>query len=159
MLHSFVPLVRHDSQLIVLGTMPGVVSLQKQEYYGHPRNAFWRIVYGLFGEQPPVDYRERCHFLLAHGMALWDVLAGCDIKGADDSSIRNPQPNDLSRILECADIKAIFTTGTKAFQLYKKFCYPKTGIMAIGLPSTSPANCRTSYEQLFEAYSEIKKYI
>ena len=82
-----------------------------------------------------------------------------DIKGADDSSIRNPQPNDLSQILECADIKAIFTTGTKAFQLYKKFCYPKTGIMAIGLPSTSPANCRTSYEQLFEAYSEIKKYI
>lgn len=76
------------------------------------------------------------------------MLAGCDIKGADDSSIRNPQPNDLSRILECADIKAIFTTGTKAFQLYKKFCYPKTGIMAIGLPSTSPANCRTSYEQL-----------
>ena len=79
--------------------------------------------------------------------------------GADDSSIRNPQPNDMSRILECADIKAIFTTGTKAFQLYRKFCYPKTGIMAIGLPSTSPANCRMSYEQLFEAYSEIKKYM
>ena len=96
---------------------------------------------------------DKITFALRNGIAVWDVLAGCDIKGADDSSIRNPQPNDMSRILECADIKAIFTTGTKAFQLYKKFCYPKTGIMAIGLPSTSP------YEQLYEAYFEIRKYL
>ena len=113
----------------------------------------------VWGEDYPETREGKIAFALRNGIAVWDVLAGCDIKGADDSSIRNPQPNDLSRILECADVKAIFTTGTKAFQLYKKFCYPKTGIMAIGLPSTSPANCRTSYEQLFEAYSEIKKYI
>ena len=129
-IHNFEPIYNEHSKILMLGTMPSPKSREVGFYYGHPRNRFWKV-----------------------------VLAGCDIKGADDSSIRNPQPNDMSRILECADIKAIFTTGTKAFQLYKKFCYPKTGIMAIGLPSTSPANCRMSYEQLYEAYFEIRKYL
>ena len=90
---------------------------------------------------------------------MWDVLAGCDICKADDSSIRNPVPNDLSRILEKADIRAVYTTGTKAGQLYKRYCYPKTGIEAVILPSTSPANCRVTYEELYHAYARIRKYI
>lgn len=92
-------------------------------------------------------------------IAVWDVLAGCEIKGADDGSIRNPKANDMKRILDYADIRAIFTTGTKAAQLYKRYCYPKTGMEAIGLPSTSPANCRTTYEELYRAYSVIAGYL
>ena len=87
------------------------------------------------------------------------MLAGCEIKGADDGSIRNPKANDMKRILDHADIRAIFTTGTKAAQLYKRYCYPKTGMEAIGLPSTSPANCRTTYEELYRAYSVIAGYL
>ena len=158
-IHNFEPIYNEHSKILMLGTMPSPKSREVGFYYGHPRNRFWKVVSDVCGEAYPETREGKIAFALRNGIAVWDVLAGCDIKGADDSSIRNPQPNDMSRILECADIKAIFTTGTKAFQLYKKFCYPKTGIMAIGLPSTSPANCRTSYEQLFEAYSEIKKYI
>lgn len=78
---------------------------------------------------------------------------------AEDSSIRNPIPNDMKLILEHSDVQAVFTTGTKAAQLYKRYCYPQTGIEAVCLPSTSPANCRMSYEELYEAYAVIKKYL
>ena len=92
--------------------------------------------------------------------AVWDVLAGCDIKGADDSSIRNPQPNDMSRILECADIKAIFTTGTKAFQLYKEVLLSEDWDYGNRVTiHQSGQTAETSYEQLYEAYFEIRKYL
>ena len=78
---------------------------------------------------------------------MWDVLASCDIKGADDGSIRNPEANDMRLITESADIRAIFTTGGKATKLYEKMCEPVCGISAQGLPSTSPANCRCSMDQ------------
>ena len=102
---------------------------------------------------------EKILFALKNKIAVWDVLAGCEIRGAEDSSIRNPIPNDMNLILEHSDIQAIFTTGTKAARLYKKYCYPQTGIQAISLPSTSPANCRMSYEELYDAYAVIKKYL
>ena len=111
------------------------------------------------GEKLPVAREDKIAFALRNKIAVWDVLAGCEIEGADDSSIRNPVPNDMSRILEYADIRAIFTTGTKAAQLYKRYCYPKTGMEAFVLPSTSPANCRVTYEELYRAYSGICKYL
>ena len=89
----------------------------------------------------------------------WDVLAGCEIAGADDSSIRNPIPNDMNVILERVNIKAIFATGTKAAQLYRRHCQPKTGIEVICLPSTSPANCRISTSSYMKPYSQICKYL
>ncbi|MGN1266750.1 MAG: uracil-DNA glycosylase family protein, partial [Dorea sp.] len=110
-------------------------------------------------ENLPEIKEEKIDFALRNKIAVWDVLAGCEIKGAEDSSIRSPIPNDMDIILKEADIRAVFTTGTKATQLYKKYCYPKTKIPAIGLPSTSPANCGTSYEKLYEAYSEMRKYL
>ena len=91
--------------------------------------------------------------------AVWDVLEGCEIHGADDSSIRNPEPNDMNRILKEADIQAIFATGQKAAQLYKRYCQKETGREIICLPSTSPANCRVHYEELYEAYKVIRDYI
>lgn len=87
------------------------------------------------------------------------MLAGCEIKGAEDASIRNPVANDMNLIMKNADIRAVFATGQKAAQLYKKHCQSQTGMEIITLPSTSPANCSVSYEKLFEAYEMILKYI
>ena len=102
--------------------------------------------------------KRRLHLHWNH-IAVWDVLAGCEIHGADDSSIRNPEPNDMNRILKEADIQAIFATGQKAAQLYKRYCQKETGREIICLPSTSPANCRVHYEELYEAYKVIRDYI
>lgn len=94
----------------------------------------------------------------SHNIAMWDVLKSCSIRGADDSTITNPEPNDLDLILSLAEIRTIFTTGRKATELYRKLCYPITGRESIYLPSTSPANCRNyTYDSLVEAYQIIKK--
>lgn len=157
--HDFEPVFDEHSRVLMLGTMPSPKSREVGFYYGHPRNRFWKVVSDVCGEPLPETIGDKKAFALRNKIAVWDVLAGCEIKGAEDSSIRNPVPNDMCRILENADVQAIFTTGTKAAQLYKKYCYPKTGIEAIPLPSTSPANCRTSYEELYDAYKKIRKYI
>lgn len=157
--HNFAPVFDERSRILMLGTMPSPKSREVGFYYGHPRNRFWRVVSDVCGAAFPETREEKITFALSNHIAVWDVLAGCDICGADDSSIRNPKANDMSVILDHADIKAIFATGTKAFQLYQKHCYPKTGIEAILLPSTSPANCRTSYEELRQAYSVIVDYL
>ena len=96
---------------------------------------------------------------LRHGVAVWDVLASCDIHGADDTSIRNPVPNDMSRILDRAPVQAIFTTGTKATALFRRYCAEQAGMDPIPLPSTSPANCRISREELVKEYSKILEYL
>ena len=97
--------------------------------------------------------------LAKHHIALWDVLDSCEIKGASDTSIKDPVANDMDVILSKAGIRAIFTTGAKADELYKKMCYPICGVPSIRLPSTSLANCGYSYEKLKEAYSKILEYI
>lgn len=157
--HEFSPIYDQNSRILMLGTMPSPKSREVGFYYGHPRNRFWKVVSDVCGEELPQSKEEKIAFALRNRIAVWDVLAGCEIKGADDSSIRNPIPNDMNRILEGAPIQAVFATGQKAAQLYKRYCYEKTGKDIICLPSTSPANCRVSYEELYEAYSVIRKYI
>lgn len=157
--HNFAPIFDQNSQILMLGTMPSPKSRETGFYYGHPRNRFWKVVSDVCGEPLPESKEDKIQFALRNRIAIWDVLAGCEITGADDNSIRNPIPNDMNVILERANIKAIFATGTKAAQLYHRHCQPKTGIEVICLPSTSPANCRISYEQLYEAYSQICKYL
>ena len=157
--HDFRPVYDKESRILMLGTMPSPKSRESGFYYGHPRNRFWKVVSDVCGEDMPLTKEDKIAFALRNRIAVWDVLAGCEIKGADDGSIRNPIANDMARILDHADIRAIFTTGTKATQLYKRFCYPRTGVEAVGLPSTSPANCRMSYEELYRAYSVIAGYL
>lgn len=93
--------------------------------------------------------------LTKHHIAVWDVIASCEITGSSDASIRDVKPNDLSRILSCADIRAIYTNGGKANQLYQKYIFPVTGREAYLLPSTSPANAGYSLERLKEAWKVI----
>lgn len=157
--HSFTPVFDSHSRILMLGTMPSPRSREAGFYYGHPRNRFWKVVSDVCGAALPETKEDKIAFALSHHIAVWDVLAGCNICKADDSSIRNPKANDMDVILSHADIRAIFTTGVKAYQLYQKYCYPKTGLGAVALPSTSPANCRTSYGELKKAYSVILKYL
>ncbi|MGL4338223.1 MAG: DNA-deoxyinosine glycosylase [Turicibacter sp.] len=154
--HTLEPIYDKDCTVLILGTMPSPKSRENGFYYGNPQNKFWRVMSDIFKEKLPVSNDEKKEFLLRHHIALWDVLKSCEINGADDNSIKDPVPNDLSLILNQSNIKTIFTTGKKAAQLYKKHCYPHTKIHAISLPSTSPANCRFyKYEDLVAAYQEI----
>lgn len=108
----------------------------------------------LFDEPIPETIEEKCDLCLRHRIALWDVLSSCDIEGASDASIKNAKPNDLAQILNAAPVQAVFTTGTKAGQLYKKLCEPVTSIPCTVLPSTSPANSRVSLDELCATYKQ-----
>lgn len=154
--HPFSPVFDAFSRVLILGTMPSPKSRQTGFYYGNPQNRFWRVLCEVLEKPLPSTAQGKRLLALSSHIALWDVLRSCDIEGADDGSIRNPVANDFSEILGHADIQAIFTTGSTAARLYKRLCYPKTGIPARTLPSPSPANCRYySYEDLVQAYRVI----
>ena len=157
--HEFDAFFDKDSRVLILGTIPSPKSREQGFYYGHPQNRFWKVLADVLDEEFPQTVEERKGFLKRNHIALWDVLESCEIKGASDVSIRNAKPNDMNRILQEADIRAIFATGAKAAQLYKKLCFPECGVEAVRLPSTSPANCGCSYETLREAYSQICDYV
>lgn len=157
--HTLQPIYDQNANVLILGTMPSPKSREVGFYYGHPQNRFWKVLADIFHEKPLLTIEEKIDFLHRHHLALWDVLKSCDIQGAEDASIKNPIPNDLTTILKEANIQAIFTTGKKATDLYMKYIYPNTNIPAIGLPSTSPANRRISYEQLKEEYAKILNYL
>lgn len=154
-IHTFQPVFDSQSKILMLGTMPSPKSRETGFYYGHPRNRFWRVLADILEEPVPETIEEKKALALKHHIAIWDVLAGCEIRGADDGSIKNPVPNDLSVILKQAPVNTVFTTGTKADELYKKYIFSQTGIPSIRLLSTSPANCRTGYEALKDNYSQI----
>ena len=157
--HAFDPVFDSESRILVLGTMPSPKSRELGFYYSHPRNRFWPVLAEIFGEEIPKTPEEKRDFCLRHKIALWDVLKECEIEGASDSSIKNAVPNDISIILNSADIKAVFATGTTAAKLYKKFIEPETKIPAIALPSTSPANAKVKFEELREEYRKIVEYL
>jgi len=120
--------------------MPSPVSRQVLFYYGHPQNRFWAVMAAICGENLPDDKEGKMNLALQHGFALWDVLHSCTIRGAEDTTIRNPVANDFTEILRASDISHIFTTGQQATQFYRKLCLPTIGIASVYLPSTSAAN-------------------
>ena len=158
-IHSIEPVFDTESRVLILGTMPSPKSREVQFYYGHPQNRFWRVLAAVLGEEVPQSVPEKKAMLLRHRIALWDVLAECEITGASDSSIRNPVANDLSVILGHAPVQAVFTTGATAWKLYTRLQKPHTGIEAVRLPSTSPANCAVKMEALTEAYKAILPWL
>ena len=158
--HPLKPVFDRNSRVLVLGTMPSPKSREYGFYYSHPQNRFWRVVSDLTGESLPQTNEEKTALLLRSRIALWDVLKSCRIDGADDASIRDPVPNDIAGLLAETNIRAVFTTGTKAASLYRRLCRQKTGVDAIALPSTSPANCRFyTYERLLKAYRVLLDYM
>ena len=144
-MHTFEPIYDGNSKVLILGTMPSVRSRAENFYYMHPQNLFWRVLSNILAIQLPGTIADKKKMLLDNYMAIWDVLQSCEIEGSSDSTIRNPVANDFSGIIGKTQIKAIFTNGTKATDLYKRYCKKSTGIHSIYLPSTSPAN-RKNYD-------------
>ncbi|MBQ9942307.1 MAG: DNA-deoxyinosine glycosylase [Christensenellaceae bacterium] len=157
-IHPLAPIVPAQAQVLILGTMPSPRSRSEGFYYAHPQNRFWRVLAALFGDPVPADNAARTELLFRHGIALWDVLASCSIRGADDASIKEPVANDIRPVLGQAPIKKVFTTGKKAADLYRRYILPTAGVEAEALPSTSAANCRTPMESLLKEYSKILDY-
>ena len=154
--HPIEPVFDSRSRVLVLGTMPSPASRAAGFYYGHPQNRFWKVLGALFGCPEPQGVPERTAFLLERRIALWDVLASCTIAGASDASIENPVPNDLSRVAGVAPIRAVFTTGSKASDLYRRFGAGMIpGATHVALPSTSAANARMNLDDLVLAYRPL----
>ena len=153
--HEFPPVYDKNSKILILGSIPSVTSREQGFYYMHPQNRFWKVLESLFHE----TIKDKKEFCLEKGIALWDVCASCDIKASSDSSIKNVVPNDLSVILNTANITQIFTTGKKAHSLYQKYLYPIYKKEDICLSSTSPANAKNSLEDLVKEYHVILEYI
>lgn len=150
--HTFDPVFDAQSRILILGTFPSVKSRENQFYYGHPQNRFWKLLARLTDEPVPTSVPEKKAFLLRHGIALWDVIAECEIIGSSDSSIRNVRANDMSVILDHAPVREIYANGAKAYELYMKYCYPAIGREITKLPSTSPANAAYQMNRLAECW-------
>lgn len=158
--HTLSPVYDARSRVLILGTMPSPKSREAGFYYSHPQNRFWRILAALFNTPVPQNNAEKEALVRAHRIALWDVLAACEIKGAGDASIRNPVANDLRPMLSAAPIQMVFTTGQKATQLYRRLCLAQTGMESVYLPSPSAANCRgCTLDSLIQSYAVIKQYL
>lgn len=153
--HEFDPVYDRNSEILILGTLPSVKSREQRFYYGHKQNRFWKVIATLYGEAVPVTIEEKKKILLRHHIALFDVIAECDIAGSSDSTIRNVVPTDLSVILKQAPVRKIFANGNKAYDLYMKYSYEKTGMEACRLPSTSPANAAYQMERLLQSWKVI----
>ena len=141
-IHPIPPLWNEESRILILGSFPSVKSREGRFFYHHPRNRFWAVMAKVLECPVPETVEEKKEMLLAHRTALWDVA-----------------PNDLGDILEHANINQIFTNGTTAFRLYRKYTEPITGRPAICLPSTSPANAAWSLQRLEGEWSRIRIYL
>ena len=155
--HEFPALFDDNSEVLLLGSIPSPKSREQGFYYGHPQNRFWKVLASVLNEPFPATIDEKKTMLLKHQIALWDVLDSCTIIGASDTSIEDVVPNDIASLLAKTKIKRIFCTGATAHKLYEKYCEAATGIKAVKLPSTSPANCAVKMEKIVEEYKVIKK--
>ena len=153
--HPIEPVFDCNSRILILGSFPSVKSREEMFFYGHPQNRFWRVLAAVCGRAVPRTVEEKRALLLEEGIALWDVIASCEITGSSDSSIRNAVPNDLSRIFDKADIRTVYVNGKTAEKYYRRYLQPVTGREAVCLPSTSPANAAWSLEKLEEAWRVI----
>ena len=152
-IHPIPPVWDKHSRILILGSFPSVKSREQMFFYGHPQNRFWRVLSAVFKDACPQTIEEKRAFLLRQHIALWDVVASCEIEGSADSSMKNVSPNDLTPILNGADIRQIYVNGKTAQKFYIRYTQPITGREAVCLPSTSPANAAWGLERLIEAWS------
>ena len=160
-IHSFPPIARRDSRVLILGSMPSEVSLNAREYYAHPRNGFWPILGHLLGFDPRAPYAERRDAILAAGIAIWDVLASCVRPGSADANIE-PESiivNDFSQLfVSSPEIRAVYCNGTTAYTLFRRLVQPTVAnrdFALYRLPSTSPANASLGLAEKIEEWRKI----
>lgn len=152
--HGIEPVFDTGSNILILGSFPSVKSREQGFFYGHPRNRFWKVIAAVTGSEVPETIEEKKRLLLEKHIAVWDVIARCDIQGSSDASIKNVEPNDIGLILNTARIRGIFCNGTKSFELYEKYIEPYISIKAVKLPSTSPANAAWNLSRLTVKWKE-----
>lgn len=156
---SFPPIIDIHSEILILGSIPGVKSLEKQQYYAHPQNKFWKIIFELLQEDFTDDYSERIEVIRKHHIALWDVIDSCERKGSLDSEIKNEEANQIEELLESyPNIKAIFCNGGKSYRSLQKMLDKNYKIPVFLLPSTSPLHT-ISFEKKLEEWRKIKMYL
>ena len=168
--HGFEPVFDERSRILVLGSFPSVLSRANAFYYGNPQNRFWRVMAACLGAPVPPNEGEpltdggpatlgasiaaKRAMLLNGGVALWDVIESCDIKGSSDASIRNVVPAHIERIADVAPIERVVCNGGTAGRLYKRYLQERTGLPTVVLPSTSPANAAWHLERLIDRWGE-----
>lgn len=156
---SFSPLIDDQSEILILGSIPGVKSLEKQQYYAHPQNKFWKIILELLHEEFTEDYTERLETLKKHHIALWDVIDTCERKGSLDSEIKNEETNQIAELLEeHPNVKAIFCNGGKSYKSLQKLLGKNYRLPIYQLPSTSPLHT-VSFEKKFEEWKVILEFL
>ena len=160
---SFVPSIDNNSKVLILGSMPGVKSLEEQQYYAHPQNRFWKVMAHICKELSlnEYDYNQKLKILLQNNIALWNMIKSCKREGSLDSEIQNEVPNDIRKLLKkYPNIKIICLNGNKSFSAFKQYfpdllekysCYK--------MPSTNPANARFNLEELIKEWEIIKQDI
>ncbi|WP_343614849.1 DNA-deoxyinosine glycosylase [Flavobacterium sp.] len=154
---SFSPISSPNSNILILGTMPGTKSLELNQYYGHSQNNFWKFLFTIFNEDFSTDYDIRKKLLLKNNVALWDVLQYCDRVGSLDSAIKNEIANDFETFLKNhPNIKTILFNGQKAAAFFKKYVHLQKEYNLITLPSTSPANASKTYKSKLEEWKIIR---
>lgn len=164
---SFKPRVSSQSRVLILGTMPGVASLQAQQYYAHPRNQFWPLMGGLIGAGLQLPYAQRIERFLAAGFALWDVLQQCQRPGSLDSEIKRESeiPNRISQLLrKYPDIHLVAFNGGHAERLFRRHLFAqvmqqRTDLQLLRLPSTSPAHAARNYAQKLREWRRLKEHL
>lgn len=154
--HPIPPVYNERSRVLILGSFPSVKSREEQFFYRHPQNRFWKVLAAVYERELPQTIEEKKALLLECGVALWDVIASCDIEGSADSTIKHVVPNDLGRILAVADIRCIFVNGKTAEKYYNRYLRDVLGRPAVCLPSTSPANAAWNMERLIEQWRQIR---
>ena len=159
---SFAPVYNEHSRALILGTWPSPKSREMSFYYGHPQNRFWPLMASLTGEPVPAwqDIEAKKAIILKHGLAVWDTIGACDIRGASDASIRNVEPNDVAALIRKLGVQAVFCNGAASGRVYAKYAQASTGMPAVVLPSTSPANAACRSEKLREIWQkELSNWI
>ncbi|XOQ26657.1 MAG: DNA-deoxyinosine glycosylase [Mitsuokella multacida] len=153
------PNIDQNCKVLILGSMPGVKSLEEQQYYAHPQNRFWPMMAHLLKEELPTDYQAKLSLLLHHHIALWDSIGSCEREGSLDSAIRNEKGNDFSALLkEYPNIRTICFNGGKSAQTFKRYnkeLLKRKDIAFHAMPSTSPANARWRLPMLEETWGKV----
>ena len=147
---AFDPVVDANTRLLILGSLPGDASLRAAQYYGHPRNAFWRLIGGVVGRDlGALPYEERLAALKAAGVGLWDVIASAERPGSLDAAIRRPEAADLRGLVAgLPELRAVAFNGGTAAKLGRAvLSVPPAGVVLIDLPSSSPAHARPFAEK------------
>lgn len=155
--HPIPALYNEHSRILILGSFPSVKSREAMFFYGHPQNRFWKVISAVFAQAEPATIDEKREFVLNNHIALWDVIGSCDIDGSADSTIKNVKANDLSQILNAANIHQIYVNGKTAERYYNRYIRPAINRDAVCLPSTSPANATWTLERLIDAWAIINE--